>query len=75
MKLKTERDLSYIDPFTVEFFQNNGMSSISIILLTNGRKDRRKDGRTNCREFNTSLAEVMTFNVFTIILCAVTVSR
>ena len=37
MKLKTERDPSYIDPLTVEFFQNNGTSSISIILLTNER--------------------------------------
>ena len=41
MKLKTERDLSYIDPLTVEFFQNNGTSSISVILLTNGLKDGR----------------------------------
>ena len=55
MKLKTERDLSYIDPVTVEFFQNNGTSSISVILLTNGRKE----GQTNGREFNTSLSEVI----------------
>ena len=54
MKLKTERDLSYIDPFTVEFFQNNGTSSISVILLTNGHKD----GQTNSCKFNTSLVEV-----------------
>ena len=63
MKLKTERDLSYIDPLTVEFFQNNGKSSISVILLTNRRKDgpkeRRTDGQTNGHKFNTSLAEVM----------------
>ena len=57
--MKTERDLSYIDPLTVEFFQNNGTSSISVILLTNGRKDGRTDGQTNFREFNTSLAEVI----------------
>ena len=37
MKLKIERDLSYIDPLTIEFFQNNGTSSISVILLTNGQ--------------------------------------
>ena len=43
MKLKTERDLSYIDPLTVEFFQSNRMSSISIILLTNGRKEGQTD--------------------------------
>ena len=54
MKLKTERDLSYIDPLSVEFFQNNRTSGISVILLTNGRMD----GRTNGREFNTSLVEV-----------------
>ena len=62
MKLKTERDLSYIDPLTVEFFQNNGTSSISVILLTNrqtdGRTDGRTDGQINGRDFNTSLAEV-----------------
>ena len=62
MKLKTKRDLSYIDPLTVEFFQNNGTSSISVILLTNrrkeGRKNGRTDGQTNGLEFNTSLAEV-----------------
>ena len=46
MKLKTERDLSYIDPLTVEFFQNNGTSSISVILLTNGWKDGRTDRQT-----------------------------
>ena len=46
MKLKTERDLSYIDPLTVEFFQNNRTSSISIILLTNGQTDGRKDRQT-----------------------------
>ena len=44
MKLKTKRDLSYIDPLTVEFFQNNRMSSISVMLLTNGRVEPRKDG-------------------------------
>ena len=58
MKLKTERDLSYI----VEFFQNNRTSSITVILLTNGRTDGRTDGRmdgqTNGRDFNTSLAQV-----------------
>ena len=47
MKLKSERDLNYIDPLTVEFFQNNGTGSISVILLTNGRKDRRKDEKTD----------------------------
>ena len=57
MKLKTERDLSYIDSLTVEFFQNNGTSSTSVIMLTNGRKD----GRTNGREFNTSLMEVIKY--------------
>ena len=60
MKLKTERDLSYIDPLTVEFFQNNGTSSISVILLTNGGKDGMKKGRTDRQtEFNTSLKEVI----------------
>ena len=59
MKLKTERDLSYIDPLTVEFFQNNRTSSISVILLTNGQTEPRTDGQTNCRDFNTSLAEVI----------------
>ena len=60
MKLKTERDLSYIDLLTVEFFPNNGMSSINVILLTNGRKEGRTDGQTNGRKFNiTSLAEVI----------------
>ena len=47
MKLKTERDLSYIDPVTVDLFETNGTSSISVILLTNGRTDGRKDGRTD----------------------------
>ena len=56
--MKTERDLSYIDPLSVEFFQNNGMSSISVILLTNGRTEGRTDGQSNSREFNASLAEV-----------------
>ena len=51
MKLKTERDLSYIDLLAVEFFQNNGSSGMSVILLTNGRKD----GQINSREFNTIL--------------------
>ena len=46
---------NYIDPLTVQFFHNNGTSSISVILLTNGRKDGRKDGQINGREFNTSL--------------------
>ena len=55
MKLKTERDLSYIDPLTVEFVQNNRTSRISVILLTN----RRTDGQTNGHKFNTSLAEVI----------------
>ena len=54
MKLKTKRDLSYIDPLTVEFFQKNGTSSICIILLTKGRTD----GQTNSREFNTFFVEV-----------------
>ena len=45
---------SYIHPLPVEFFQSNGTSSISVILLTNGQTD----GRTNGHEFNTSLAEV-----------------
>ena len=58
MKLKTERDLSYIDLLTVVFFQNNGMSSISVILLTNGWKEGRTDGQINGHKFNTSLAEV-----------------
>ena len=62
MKLKTKRDLSYINPLTVEFFQNNGTGSISITLLTNRRTeawtDRWTEGRTNGREINTSLAEV-----------------
>ena len=39
------------------------MSSISVILLTNGqnpqRMDGRTDGQTNGRDFNTSLAEVI----------------
>ena len=30
----------------IEFFQNNGMSSISVILLTNGRKDGQTDKRS-----------------------------
>ena len=60
MKLKTERDVSYIDPLTAEFFQNNGMSNFSIILPTNGQKEGQKDGQTNSRKFNTSLAEVVT---------------
>ena len=55
MQLKNEIDLSYIDPLTVELFQNNGTSSISIILLTN----EWKDGREDSREFKTSLAEVI----------------
>ena len=45
MKLKTERDLSYIDPITVELFQTNGTSSISVILLTNGWMDGWTDGQ------------------------------
>ena len=45
MKLKTERDLSYIDLLTVEF--SHGTSSISVILLTNGRTDRQKDRQTD----------------------------
>ena len=64
MKLTTERHLIYIDPVAVEFFfRIMGRVSISVILLTNGRmdrmKERQKDGRTNGREFNTSLAEVI----------------
>ena len=59
MKLRTERDLSYIDPLTVEFFQNKGTNSISVILLINGRKDGRKDGQINSRKFSTSLAEII----------------
>ena len=63
MKLKTKTDLTYIDPPTVEFFQNNGTSSISVMLLTNeqkdGQKDGQTDGQTNGRKFNTSLAEVI----------------
>ena len=46
MKLKTERDLSYIDPLTVEFFKNNETSSISVILLTNGLKEGQTDRQT-----------------------------
>ena len=45
MKLKNERDLSYIDPLTKEFFQNNGMISISVVLITNGLKDGQTSGR------------------------------
>ena len=59
MKLKTESDLIYIDPLTVEFFQNNETSSISVILLTNGQKEGRTEGQTNGQEFNTFLAEVI----------------
>ena len=59
--------ISYIDPLTVEFFQNNGTSSISAILLTNGQKDKRTEGRKkgrtdgqiNGHKFNTSLVEVI----------------
>ena len=43
MKLKTE---SYIDPLAVEFFQDNGTSSISVILVTNGRKEGQTDRQT-----------------------------
>ena len=47
------------------------MSSISVILLTNGRTDGRKDGQTegqtNDRDFNTSLAEVI--NVWWVLNC------
>ena len=46
MKLKTEGDLSWIDPLIVEFFQNNWTSSISVILLTNRQKDGQTDGQT-----------------------------
>ena len=59
MKLKRERDLSYKDPLSVEFFQNIGTSSISVILLTNRRKEGRTGEQINCGEFNTSLAEVI----------------
>ena len=58
MKLKTERDISYIDPVTVEYFQTNGTSCISVTLLTNRRTDGQTDGQINNREFNTSFAEV-----------------
>ena len=58
MKLKTERDPSYIDSLTVEFFQNNGTSSISVMLLANGRTEGRTERRTNSRDFNTFLSEV-----------------
>ena len=47
---------SYTDPLTVDFFQNNGTSSISVILL---KTDGRKEGPTNGCEFDTSLAEVI----------------
>ena len=60
MKLKNEMDRSYLDPLNVKAFQNNGTSSISVILLTKGRKDGWTDGQTNGREFNTSLVEVIT---------------
>ena len=76
MKLKTKRDLSYIVPLTVEFFQNNGRSSISVILLTNrwmdGQMNERTDGQTNGREFNTSLAEVKIIPVQFRYLCCKT---
>ena len=42
---ENERDLSYIDPLTVEFFQNNWTSSIREILLTSGWKDGQTDGQ------------------------------
>ena len=57
---ETERDLSSIDPLTVEFFQNNQTSSVSVILLTNGQMDGRTEGQTNDCDFNTSLVEVIT---------------
>ena len=47
---ENRKGLSCIDPLTVDFFQNNWMSSISIILLTNGRtkpRDGRNPGRTD----------------------------
>ena len=47
MKLKPERDLSYIDPLIADFFLNNRTSSIIVILLTNGLKDERKGGLTD----------------------------
>ena len=65
MKLKTERDLSYTDPLTVEFFQNNRTSSICVILLTNGRADGRTDS-----DFNTSLAEVKMILVIGLEACS-----
>ena len=51
MKLKTE---SYIDPLTVEFFENNGTSSTS-----KDARERQMDGQTNGHKFNTSLVEVI----------------
>ena len=48
------------------FFQNNWKSSISIILVTNGRKDGRTAGQTNNCEFNTSLAEVINNSLYVI---------
>ena len=55
IKLKIERDLSYIDTLAVDFFQNNPNSSICIILLTNRQRDKMTDGH----KFNTSLTEVI----------------
>ena len=43
---EAESYLSYIDHLSVEFFQNNGISSISVILLTNRRKDGWTDNRS-----------------------------
>ena len=59
MKLKIERDLSYIDPLTAEFFQNNGTSSISVILLTNGQKDGWAEGRTEGQMDRQTLANLI----------------
>ena len=49
MKLKTERDLNYIDPLIADFFR---------IIAVNKWKDGQTDRQTNGRDFNTSLAEV-----------------
>ena len=59
MKLKTETHLSYIDPLTVEFYQNN-----QIDALNPGLTEHRTDGRTNGRDFNTSLVEVIINSYF-----------
>ena len=45
-EVENQKDLSYLDPLTIEFSQNNRTGSISVILLTNGRKDGRTDKRS-----------------------------